>query len=111
MSSGALLWRQACEAGALACGRRVGALEPGRRADIVVLDLNAPLFTNRSNDEIIDTFVFASSGNAVRDVMVGGRWFVQEGRHFAETSLAAGFKRAMQKIKSRDRPPFGKLRQ
>jgi len=98
-SSGALLWRQACESGALACGRRLGALEVGRRADIVVLDQNSPLFAGRNDDEIIDTFVFASSGNAVRDVMVGGRWLVQDGRHYAETALAAGFKRAMQNVR------------
>ena len=65
-----------------------------------MLDLNTPLFTGRSDEEIIDTFVFAGPGEAVRDVMVGGRWLVQEGRHFAETAVAAGYKRAMQKLLS-----------
>lgn len=97
-SSGAFLWRQACEAGAHASGRNIGALAVGRRADIVVLDLNEPLFTERAGDDIIDTFVFASSGNAVRDVMVGGRWLVQDGRHFAEAAVASGYRRALQNM-------------
>jgi formimidoylglutamate deiminase len=100
-SVGARLWRRACEAGARVTGRKVGALEVGRRADIVVLDLNVPLFAGRRDDEIIDTFVFADPANAVRDVMVGGRWLVQEGRHFAETAVAAGYKRAVQKVLAR----------
>lgn len=97
-SSGAFLWRSACSAGTQATGRNIGALESGRRADIVVLDLSSPLFVGRNDDELIDTFVFAGAGNEVCDVMVAGRWLVQEGRHFAETAIAAGYKRAMHKI-------------
>jgi formimidoylglutamate deiminase len=97
-SSGAMLWRRACTAGTRATARNIGAIEAGRRADIVVLDTNGPLFVGREDDELIDTFVFAGSGHEVRDVMVAGRWLVQEGRHFAETAIAAGYKRAMQKI-------------
>ncbi len=98
VSSGALLWRHACSAGTRATGRNIGALEAGRRADIVVVDTSGPLFIGRDADELIDTFVFAGSGHEVRDVMVAGRWLVQEGRHFAETAIAAGYKRAMSKI-------------
>ena len=63
-----------------------------------MIDTNSPLFAGRDDDAIIDTFVFAGTGHAVRDVMVGGRWLVQEGRHFAETAIAAGYKRAMNRI-------------
>ncbi len=47
---------------------------------------------------MIDTFVFSGNADAVREVMVAGRWLVQEGRHFAETAIAAGYKRAMTKV-------------
>lgn len=97
-STGGTLWRKACEGGARASGRYIGALEVGARADIVVLDLNAPLFCGRSDDAIIDTFVFAGGSEAVRDVMVGGRWLVQERKHYAETAVSAGYKRAMAKL-------------
>jgi formimidoylglutamate deiminase len=97
-SSGSMLWRHACAAGTRATARNIGAIEAGRRADIVVLDTNGPLFVGRQDDELMDTFVFAGSGHEVRDVMVAGRWLVQEGRHFAETAIAAGYKRAMTRI-------------
>ena len=54
------------------------------------------------DDEIIDTFVFAGGSDAVRDVMVGGRWLVQERRHFAETAVSAGYRRAMVKLGASD---------
>ncbi len=97
-SLGAALWRRACVGGARASARRIGALEAGCRADLVVLDLNSPSFVGRVEDTIMDTFVFAAAGNVVRDVMVGGRWLVQEGRHFAETAIAAGYRRAIAKL-------------
>lgn len=97
-STGTALWARACAGGARASARRIGRLEAGARADIVVLDLNVPAFVGRMDDAIIDTFVFACSGQAVRDVMVGGRWLVQDGRHFAETAIAAGYRRAIAKL-------------
>jgi formimidoylglutamate deiminase len=97
-STGALLWQHACAAGTRVTGRNIGAIETGRRADIVVIDTNAPLFAGRDEDTLIDTFIFAGSGHEVRDVMVAGRWLVQEGRHYAETAIAVGYKRAMHRI-------------
>lgn len=94
-SVGAGLWRTTCSAGAKASARKIGSLQAGYRADIVVLDTNAPAFVGRVDETIIDTFVFACAPNAVRDVMVGGRWLVQDGRHFAETAIAAGYRRAI----------------
>lgn len=99
-SGGALLWRKACEAGARATGRNVGALAVGKRADIVVLDLASPLFAGRSDTGIIDTFAFGGTSESVRDVMVGGRWLVQDRRHFGETAVAAGYRRAMQSLQT-----------
>jgi formimidoylglutamate deiminase len=97
-SIGAFLWRRTCEAGAQSSARRIGSLEAGCRADIVVLDASAPCFMGRVDDVLMDTFVFAAPANAVRDVMVGGRWLVQDGRHFAETAIAAGYRRALGKL-------------
>jgi formimidoylglutamate deiminase len=97
-STGAMLWKHACAAGTHATARNIGAIEAGRRADIVVLDTNAPLFAGRDEERLIDTFVFSGTGHEVRDVMVAGRWLVQEGRHSAETAIAVNYKRAMNRI-------------
>ena len=97
-STGAMLWRHACTAGTRATARNIGAIEAGRRADVVVLDTNLPLFAGRDEDTLIDTFIFSGTGHEVRDVMVAGRWLVQEGRHSAETAIAVNYKRAMNRI-------------
>ncbi|HEY0940868.1 MAG TPA: formimidoylglutamate deiminase [Steroidobacter sp.] len=102
-SGGTLLWQRACTAGARVTGRPVGELAVGKRADVVVLDLNSPLFAARNDTSIIDTFVFSGTSESVRDVMVGGRWLVQERRHFAETAVSAGYKRALQKMLKKER--------
>ena len=75
----------------------VGALAAGRRADIVVLDLEFAA-VRRPQRRLASSTRSCSPApaNRVRDVMVGGRWLVQDRRHFAETAIAAGYKRAMQ---------------
>lgn len=94
-SVGSYLWRLSCAGGARAAGRRIGALEVGCRADIVVLELQSPVLVGRSGDAIVDTHVFSGQPDATRDVMVGGHWLVQDGRHFAEEPIAAGYCRAI----------------
>jgi formimidoylglutamate deiminase len=102
ISTGARLWRLACSGGAQASGRRVGELRVGCRADIVVLDLDSPALFGRTGDAILDTFVFAGQPNPVRDVMAGGRWVVQDGRHFAEDTIAAGYRRAVLALRKQE---------
>jgi 5-methylthioadenosine/S-adenosylhomocysteine deaminase len=64
--------------GAAAIGRSdIGALEPGRWADVVHLDTDDPAFTGLGDDPGSDTallsnLVWAGSGRLVRDVWVAG---------------------------------------
>jgi formimidoylglutamate deiminase len=97
-SSGARLWTHACAAGAQAAGIRAGQIAEGHRADLIVLDADGATLIGRTDDALLDTFIFSGQPNPVRDVMVGGRWVVQDGRHFAEIPIAAGFKRAMRAL-------------
>jgi formimidoylglutamate deiminase len=97
-STGAVLWKAALAGGAAALGRHIGALAPGRRADLLVLDADAPALYGRSGDALLDSLVFAGIGSAVRDVMVGGRWLVREGRHIREDKIAAGYRRAIDRL-------------
>ncbi|RLC88714.1 MAG: hypothetical protein DRI79_07630 [Chloroflexi bacterium] len=61
----------------------VGSLEPGKRADIAVVDLrsihNAPKFT-RDREALYAQLVYAAKGSDVRDVMCQGRWLMRERR-------------------------------
>ena len=91
-SVGATLWVAATRGGAQALGRPAGTIAPGCRADLVVLDDGHVDLTGRGDDAILDALVFAGGRGLVRDVMVGGRWAVREGRHPAEDSTAAWYR-------------------
>ncbi|MFL6578972.1 MAG: formimidoylglutamate deiminase [Povalibacter sp.] len=94
-SSGARLWEMTASGGAQASGIRAGALVEGHAADIVVLDTESAMLAGRTEDALLDTFIFSGQPNAIRDVMVNGRWVVQNGHHFAEIPIEAAYKRAM----------------
>src|SRR5205085_4863585 len=81
---GTTLWLEAAAGGAQALGRAMGALVPGKRADLVVLDSEHPDIAPRTGDAIANALVFSGSQNLVRDVMVAGRWLVRERRHDRE---------------------------
>ncbi|MFQ5568097.1 MAG: formimidoylglutamate deiminase [Rhodothermales bacterium] len=94
-SVGMGLYAAALEGGARAVGRAVGRLAPGYRADLVVLDADQPLLYGKTDDRVVDTYVFAGGGELVRDVIVGGNHVIQEGRHPSEEAIAARYRAAV----------------
>jgi formimidoylglutamate deiminase len=99
-ATGANLFRRALSGGAQALGRPVGALAPGSRADIVVLDPLHPALVGRSGDTLLDSWVFSGNSTPVRDVMVGGHFVVREGVHPYEEQAFADYRRAMTRLLS-----------
>ena len=97
-STGARLHAAALEGGEAAMARQAGALEPGRAADIATLDAAHPLLAGKTGDAILDAWVFAGNANLVRDVMVGGRWVVRDGRHPEEEAIVRAFWRTMERL-------------
>ncbi|HLI13991.1 MAG TPA: formimidoylglutamate deiminase [Alphaproteobacteria bacterium] len=97
-SIGADLWRRAATGGAQALGQDIGAIAPGRQADFIVLDGEHPALAGRSDDRVLDSFVFTGARGAVRDVMVGGRWVIRDGHHPDETAIAGAYRRAAQEL-------------
>jgi len=72
----------------------VGSLEPGKRADVAVVDLrsvhNTPKFA-RDSDALYAQLIYAAKGSDVRDVMCQGQWLMRERRLLTldEQALAA----------------------
>jgi formimidoylglutamate deiminase len=97
---GTTLWREAAAGGAQAIGRRMGAIAPGMRADLVVLDADHADLTGRTGDAIANALVFSGARDLVRDVMVAGRWVVKRGKHAAEEAAASTYKRAVKQLLS-----------
>jgi len=59
----------------------IGSLEPGKRADVIVVDLcrihNTPRF-ERDRDALYAQLVYAAKASDVRDVMCQGQWLMRE---------------------------------
>jgi formimidoylglutamate deiminase len=89
---GARLWQAALAGGAQALGRRIGRLAPGCRADLIRIDDRHPILAGRQGDRLLDSLVFSGNANLVRDVMVGGRWLVRDGRHIRGDEIAAAYR-------------------
>jgi formimidoylglutamate deiminase len=95
---GTTLWLEAAAGGAQALGRRMGAIAPGTRADLVVLDPENPDLAGRTGDAIANALVFSGARSPVRDVMVAGRWVVRKGRHRKAEAAASAYKKALKQL-------------
>jgi formimidoylglutamate deiminase len=96
---GHFLWQGALQGGAQAAGRRVGALAAGRRADLLVLDGAHPNLEGTAAQDVLGRFIFCGNDNLVRDVLAGGRWVVQGGRHMAQDAIAKRYKQAINQLR------------
>ncbi|MET0331358.1 MAG: formimidoylglutamate deiminase [Dyella sp.] len=100
VSVGETLWRGALAGGAQASGMPVGALRAGCRADLLVLDEQAPLLAARASRAVLDSFLFAGNTPLVRHVMCGGRWVVRDFQHHDEARIAARYRAAVAALRT-----------
>ena len=77
--------------GAESIGAPGGSLEPGRAADFFTVDLNDPSIAGAGEDDRLANIVFSLSRAAVRDVVVGGRQIVSDGRHADQEEIVERF--------------------
>lgn len=76
-------------AAALGAAKDLGSIEPGKRADIVVVDCATPGMTPTTPENAVPNLVYASAGHAVRDTMVDGRFVVRDRRAVTVDEAAA----------------------
>jgi 5-methylthioadenosine/S-adenosylhomocysteine deaminase len=80
-ASQALLMGTRLGAQALHIGHLTGSLTPGRRADLILIDLtpvhNSPSF-RRSTENAYAQIVYASKSTDVSDVMINGKWVMRD---------------------------------
>lgn len=77
----ALLMATRMGAQALHMGDQVGSLEPGKLADLILIDIsplhNSPRF-RRDPNGVYAQIIYASKATDVTDVMIHGRWVMQD---------------------------------
>ncbi len=98
MTIGTALWARAASGGAQAIGQPVGAIEAGKRADLVVLDADDVGLAEQAPEDVLDAAIFGPARAPVRDVMAGGRWIVEQGHHLHEAAVFARYRDALMRI-------------
>jgi 5-methylthioadenosine/S-adenosylhomocysteine deaminase len=86
---------------ALGLEDRLGTLEPGKLADVVVIDPQSPSCVPW--EDPFTALVYAAQGANVRDVMVDGRWVVRDRklRTLDEAAVTAGAIQAWRALRER----------
>lgn len=97
-SVGRTIFDAALAGGAQAAGIGSHGVAIGARADLVVLDGANPYIAAASGNQILDRWLFALGGEAVRDVMVAGQWKIRNGRHDREEDIDRAFGRVLNKL-------------
>lgn len=100
-SVGRTLYAAVLAGGSQAAGRRSGAIEKGRLADLVALDTAAIALEGARGDDLLDAWIFASDQRLVRDVWSFGRPVVRDGRHVARDPVEAVYRATMARLRSR----------
>ena len=94
-STGRTLYEAAVEGGAAALGAPAAVLAPGAPADIISLDAANPALLERRCDQLLDAWIFAARTSPIDCVWVGGRKWVEAGRHQARERIVARYRRSL----------------
>ena len=87
------LFACATTSGATSIGFDGGTLEAGAPADFFTVDLDDPSIAGSSADNLLANIVFSLSRTAIKDVVVGGKRIVVDGRHAQQDGIVSAFRR------------------
>jgi formimidoylglutamate deiminase len=97
-STGRSLLDAALEGGAASMAQPIGALAPGCRADIAVLDGEHPALIGRSGDAVLDSWIFSGGNACVSDVFIAGNHVIEDRRHIKEEAILNNFRAAVKRL-------------
>jgi formimidoylglutamate deiminase len=84
--------------GAASINAPSGTLEPGRPADFFTVDLDDSSIAGASQDDLLSAIVFSLARTAVKDVVVGGKRIIEDGRHAQQEEIVERFKALQKKL-------------
>ena len=93
-SVGRCLFEQTVAGGLQSCG------QPSQAEDRILLDPDAPALFGATRDDLHDRFVFGGNRSLIREVHVGGRIAVSEGRHPRRDEIAAAYRKTLTRLLS-----------
>ena len=98
LNTGRNLLEGVLHGGTQACGRKIGRIETGYRADFVALDSQQPRLYGRIQDDLIDSWIFSGNTNLVASVFVGGKKIIDRGHHPDEETIARNFRQTLDEL-------------
>jgi formimidoylglutamate deiminase len=96
-STGHRLYTAALMGGAQALSQSVGAIEPNRRADIVILDADHPDLAAGAG-HWLDSFLFVGGRRLIGSVIAGGEILVEGGRHRKHDAISTAYRRTIARL-------------
>ena len=84
--------------GAASIGSPGGTLDPGRAADFFTVDLDDPSIAGASEEDLLSSIVFSLARTAVKDVVVGGKRIIEDGRHVQQEEIVERFKKLQRRL-------------
>jgi formimidoylglutamate deiminase len=97
-STGRAMLEAIWSGGAQALRRPCGRLAPGASADILTFRAGHPTLAGKSDDEILDAWIFSVGNGLVDCVWSGGLKVVVDGRHVFRDQIAARFATTMREL-------------
>jgi formimidoylglutamate deiminase len=97
-STGRAMLEAIWSGGAQALRRPCGRLAPGASADILTFRAGHPTLAGKSDDEILDAWIFSVGSGLVDCVWSGGLKVVVDGRHVFRDQIAARFATTMREL-------------
>jgi formimidoylglutamate deiminase len=97
-STGRRIYDGALAGGAQALGRAIGAIAPGCRADLVLLDADHPSLAGAQGDVALDAWIFSADNAAVDHVVCGGAIVVANGRHWRRAEVEARYRTTLRRL-------------
>ncbi|HZT18225.1 MAG TPA: amidohydrolase family protein [Dongiaceae bacterium] len=88
----------------------IGSLEPGKKADVILVDLRTAWCNPLRRENLVANLVYNANGSDVRHVFVDGEMLVEEGRltRFDEAALIAEAQAVAERVWDASRPLFVK---
>ena len=97
-STAARLFDAVLAGGGRAAGHTLWGFTADARADLLVLDANAPGMLGVPASSRLDALVFATDAPALCEVYVAGECLVRNGRHVGQAQIGAQFAQAMDSL-------------
>ena len=99
-STGHWLWTQAAQGGAQSLQQPVGQIAVGYKANFVELNLESLVFTGKSQEQLLDAFIFnhQADNDAIDAVWVRGQKVVEQSNHISQEVIIDDFKKSMARL-------------